>query len=104
MSGISMKSSPFEIRKRIWVAGLKPTNATTDITNYVMLAVGQPVYAFDADKVNGTITVRLAKDSEKIKLLNGKQLTLSSSDLVTCDDEGLISLAMMLFLSYSSYR
>lgn len=93
VSGISMKSSPFEIRKRIWVAGLKPTNATTDITNYVMLAVGQPVYAFDADKVNGTITVRLAKDSEKIKLLNGKQLTLSSSDLVTCDDEGLISLA-----------
>ena len=96
LSGINMKSSPFEIKKRIWSAGLKPTNAVIDITNYVMLAVGQPVYAFDADKVNGAIIIRCAKDSEKIKLSDGKQLSLSSSDLVTCDNDGLISLAGIL--------
>lgn len=93
IEGVTLKPSPFEIKKRIWCAGLKPANAILDITNYVMLAVGQPAYAFDAENVSGTITVRCAKNSEKIVLTGEKELSLSENDLVVADDNGPISLA-----------
>jgi len=91
--GLNVKPAPFEIQTRIWSVGMRPANAIVDITNYVMLAVGQPTHAFDADRIEGHITVRRAFDAEKLLLLNGKELTLSSEDLVIADDEGAVALA-----------
>jgi len=93
IEGLSIKPSPFEIQSRIWRVGMRPINAIVDITNYVMLATGQPTHAFDSDNIKGHITVRRAGNSEKLLLLNGKELSLSSDDLVIADEEGPVALA-----------
>ena len=93
IEGISIKKAPFEMQSRIWRVGMRPINAIVDITNYVMLATGQPTHAFDADNVKGHITVRRALDKEKLILLNSKELLLSKDDLVIADNENSIGLA-----------
>ncbi|MDR1509032.1 MAG: phenylalanine--tRNA ligase subunit beta [Synergistaceae bacterium] len=93
IEGLSVKPSPFEIQSRIWRVGMRPINAIVDITNYVMLAVGQPTHAFDSDNIEGRITVRRARGYEKLLLLNGRELVLSPDDLVIADDEGSVGLA-----------
>ncbi len=93
MEGVSVKPSPFKMQSRIWRVGMRPINALVDITNYVMLATGQPTHAFDADNISGGITVRPAKQDEKLLLLNGKDLTLKTDDLVIADSEGAVALA-----------
>ncbi|MCL2717968.1 MAG: phenylalanine--tRNA ligase subunit beta [Lachnospiraceae bacterium] len=93
MEGFSVKPAPFAMQSRIWRVGMKPINAIVDITNYVMLATGQPTHAFDADNISGHINVRRAKENEKLLLLNDKELSLHPEDLVICDDEGAVALA-----------
>ncbi|MDR3076364.1 MAG: phenylalanine--tRNA ligase subunit beta [Synergistaceae bacterium] len=93
IEGLSVKPSPFEIQSRIWRVGMRPINAIVDITNYVMLATGQPTHAFDSDNIEGHITVRRAGGGEKLLLLNGRELTLSAEDLVIADEEGPVGLA-----------
>jgi phenylalanyl-tRNA synthetase beta chain len=93
IEGLSVKPSPFEIQSRIWRVGMRPINAIVDVTNYVMLAVGQPTHAFDEGNIAGHITVRRARESEKLLLLNGKELGLSPEDLVIADDEAAVGLA-----------
>jgi phenylalanyl-tRNA synthetase beta chain len=93
IEGLSIKPSPFKIQSRIWRVGMRPINAIVDITNYVMLATGQPTHAFDSDNIKGHITVRRARDAEKILLLNGRELSLSPDDLVIADEESSIGLA-----------
>jgi len=93
LEGLSVKAAPFWIQSRIWSVGMRPINAIVDVTNYVMLATGQPTHAFDADIIKGNITIRRAAEGEKLLLLNGKELTLSTEDLVIADEEGAIALA-----------
>ena len=93
IEGLAVKPSPFEIQARLWSVGLRPINAIVDITNYVMLATGQPTHAFDSDKIAGHITVRRARDGEKLLLLDDKELTLCTEDLVIADNEGSVGLA-----------
>ncbi|MCL1983246.1 MAG: phenylalanine--tRNA ligase subunit beta [Clostridiales bacterium] len=93
IEGLSAKPSPFEMQSRIWRVGMRPINALVDVTNYVMLATGQPTHAFDADNIAGRITVRRAGEAEKLLLLNDKELLLSSDDLVIADDECAVGLA-----------
>jgi phenylalanyl-tRNA synthetase beta chain len=93
IEGLSIKPSPFDVQSRIWRVGMRPINAIVDITNYVMLAVGQPTHAFDSDNIKGHINVRRAFGEEKLLLLNGRELTLSKDDLVIADDEGSVGLA-----------
>ncbi|MCL2048415.1 MAG: phenylalanine--tRNA ligase subunit beta [Defluviitaleaceae bacterium] len=93
IEGLSVKPSPFEIQTMLWRVGLRPINAIVDITNYVMLATGQPTHAFDAQQISGHITVRTARDGEKLLLLDDKELTLCAEDLVIADDEGAVGLA-----------
>ena len=73
--------------------GMRPINALVDISNYVMLATGQPTHMFDADHIADHITVRRAAEGEKLSLLNGKQLTLTPDDLVIADAAGAVALA-----------
>ncbi|MDR0920636.1 MAG: phenylalanine--tRNA ligase subunit beta, partial [Oscillospiraceae bacterium] len=93
MEGLSVKPAPYEMQVRIWSVGLRPINALVDITNYVMLATGQPTHAFDADNISGHITVRRAQENEKLLLLNGKELALNTDDLVIADNESAVGLA-----------
>jgi len=93
MSGVNVKPSPYRMQSRIWKVGMRPINALVDITNYVMLATGNPTHAFDADNISGHITVRRAQDGEALDLLNGKHLELCSDDLVIADSEEAVALA-----------
>ena len=72
---------------------MRPINALVDITNYVMLATGNPTHAFDADNISEHIVVRRAEENEKLLLLNDKELELCEDDLVITDSEGAVALA-----------
>ncbi len=93
MEGLSVKPAPFFMRARLWKVGLRPINALVDITNYVMMAVGQPTHAFDADMIENGIRVRRAGAGETLSLLNGKELSLAADDLVIADDKEAVALA-----------
>ncbi len=74
-------------------SGLRTHNFLVDVTNYVLMELGQPLHAFDADTIKGAIQVRLAKPQESITLLNEQTLTLVGDELVIADDEGILALA-----------
>lgn len=76
------------IQKRLRSVGLRPINSFVDITNYVLIEIGQPMHAFDADKLaGGKIVVRRAADGEKIVALDNKEYTLDNTMLAICDSE-----------------
>ena len=93
VEGLSVKPSPFEMQSRIWRVGMRPINALVDVTNYVMLATGQPTHVFDSNHIIDHIEVRRANEGEKLQLLNDKDLELSTDDLVIADAEGAVALA-----------
>ncbi len=93
VEGLGVKPSPFKMQTRIWRVGMRPINALVDITNYVMLATGQPTHVFDSNHIINHIEVRRAEQDEKLILLNDKELALSSDDLVIADAEGAVALA-----------
>ena len=93
IENLSVKASPYQMQNRIWKVGMRPINALVDITNYVMLATGQPTHAFDADHIKGNIVVRRASEKEELLLLNDKKLALTTDDLVIADTESAVGLA-----------
>lgn len=93
IENVCVKPAPYWMQVRIWKTGMRPINALVDITNYVMLATGQPSHAYDSDHIAGHIIVRRAKASETLTLLNGKELPLSTDDLTIADDAGIVGLA-----------
>ena len=93
IEGVYVKPSDFKMQSRIWRVGMRPINALVDVTNYVMLALGQPTHAFDADHIIDKIVVRRANAGEKLQLLNDKELSLAADDLVIADAEGAVALA-----------
>lgn len=74
-------------------SGIRSIGPTVDATNYVLMELGQPMHAFDLDKLNGDITVRLGRKGEELTLLDGKEITLDDSLLAICDDKGPVALA-----------
>ena len=93
MENVGVKPSPFDMQVRLWKVGQRPINALVDVTNYVMMATGQPTHMFDSDNISKGIIVRTADKDEKLLLLNGKELTLSPDDLVISDNDGAVALA-----------
>lgn len=86
-------ASPKWLTELLGAIGQRSISPIVDITNYVMYDIGQPLHAFDADKIKGSLVVRPAKDGEKIVLLDGRELTLTESDNVIADDEGPLVVA-----------
>lgn len=85
--------TPWPIRRRLMLAGIRSISLAVDVTNYVMLETGQPLHAFDTSSLRGNITVRRAKQGERLVTLDDVERTLDPDDLVVCDESGPISLA-----------
>ena len=86
-------TSPVWLTERLRRCGLRAISPVVDITNYVMLELGQPLHAYDAAKISGTIRPRLSKSGESLTLLDEKTVTLNDGTMVITDDSGVIGLA-----------
>ncbi len=94
VSGIDANAAvPGWMTNRLKLAGMRSISIAVDITNYVMLELGQPIHAYDADKLKGGITVRRALPGETLRTLDEKVRELHVEDLLICDDSGPIGLA-----------
>ena len=86
-------STPLWMAERLRRSGLRSINPLVDVTNYVLLELGQPMHAFDLSKLNGTITVRRGRADERMALLNEQVIELDNQSLVVADDNGPVALA-----------
>jgi phenylalanyl-tRNA synthetase beta chain len=94
VTGLSPEArSPIWLQRRIQKVGMRPISLAVDVTNYVMMELGQPLHAYDRNLVQGTIGVRRAEPGEKLTTLDGVERTLDAEDLVITDDRGPIGLA-----------
>jgi phenylalanyl-tRNA synthetase beta chain len=97
ISGVKIEASPGWMQQRLKAIGLQPINNVVDITNYVMHSLGQPMHAFDADKISDQkIIVRNAKKDEKFTTLDGIERSLDVEDLMICDNNGPMCIAGIL--------
>ncbi len=93
MKNVEIKDSPAWLKNKLESCGVRSINNIVDITNYVMLTLGQPMHAFNADKLNGKIVVRNAKKGEKILALDDETYELNENDLVIADEKKAIAIA-----------
>ena len=91
--GVQNVPSPKWLQGRLTAVGLRPISALVDITNYIMLDLGRPLHAYDADKISGNIFIRLAETGEKYLALDGKEYSFSEDMIVIGDDNGVDDLA-----------
>ncbi|MCL1623873.1 phenylalanine--tRNA ligase subunit beta [Moraxella sp. Tifton1] len=85
--------TPKWLSDHLVASGVRTHNFLVDVTNFVLLELGQPLHAFDAKKIVGDVVVRLANQGEQVELLNGQTITLTGDELVIADDVGVLALA-----------
>src|SRR5690606_2057103 len=85
--------TPEWMARRVQAAGMRPISLAVDVTNYVMLELGQPIHGFDRAKLSGPIRVRRARAGERLRTLDGVDRELSDEDILITDDTGPIGLA-----------
>ena len=85
--------TPRWMSRRIQLAGMRPISLAVDVTNYVMLELGQPIHGYDRDRLRGPIVVRRAQPGETLRTLDGQDRRLAAGDLLITDDSGPIGLA-----------
>ncbi len=97
---VEIKPSPYQIQRRLKLAGMRPINSIVDATNYAMLELGEPLHAFDYDVLKGRagkkkikIITRSAKDGERLTTLDNVERTLTSMNVLVCDEKGPLSMA-----------
>jgi phenylalanyl-tRNA synthetase beta chain len=97
---VEIKPSPYQIQRRLRLAGIRPINNIVDATNYAMLDIGEPLHAFDYDRLkeragskNVKIITRSAREGEKLTTLDGNVRKLTSTNVLVCDEKGPVSLA-----------
>ena len=93
VKNVVIKESPQFIKSRLIASGIRPINNVVDISNYVMLETGQPLHFYDAEKLNGMIEVRMAKNGEKLTTLDGIERNLHDENIVISDGKQAIGLA-----------
>ena len=90
---VKIEPSPQWLQNYLMLAGMRPINNIVDITNFVMLETGQPLHAYDLDKLNGPITIREADEGEIVKTIDGTDRKLDDSMLIIADKSGPIGIA-----------
>ena len=97
---VEIRPSPYQVQRRLKLAGMRPINCIVDATNYAMLELGEPLHAFDYDVLKERagnkpvrISTRPAKEGEKLTTLDGVERTLTSINVLVCDDKGPLSIA-----------
>ncbi|MCB0442719.1 MAG: phenylalanine--tRNA ligase subunit beta, partial [Flavobacterium sp.] len=93
ISGITVKPSPDWLQNRLKAIGLSPKNNIVDATNYVLHELGQPLHAFDANKINGKIIIKTVENGTKFKTLDDVERILHEEDLMICDEKGPLCIA-----------
>lgn len=93
ISGVTVKPSPDWLQDRLKVIGIRPINNIVDITNFVLHDLGQPLHAFDADQIKGSVIVKKCEEGTPFVTLDGVERKLSSEDLMICDQEGPLTIA-----------
>ncbi|MDD4363396.1 MAG: phenylalanine--tRNA ligase subunit beta [Atribacterota bacterium] len=97
ITNIKIKESPFWLRWRLFLLGIRPINNVVDVTNYIMMETGQPLHAFDLDYIDGRqIIIRRANQNEKFTTLDGVERILTKENLVIADKEKAIALAGLM--------
>lgn len=92
--GVELKNSPYWMRYRLFVSGVRSINNVVDVSNYVLLEMGQPLHTFDYDRLNGNqIVVRRAEEGETFTTLDGQTRTLNREILMICDADRAVALA-----------
>ena len=90
--GVRNGPSPKWMQQRLLAIGLRPINALVDVTNYMTFDQGRPLHVFDAAKVTGNLTVRRAKEGEKVLALDTREYTLSPANVIIADEDGIESI------------
>jgi phenylalanyl-tRNA synthetase beta chain len=97
---VEIRPSPYQVQRRLRLAGIRPINNIVDATNYAMLDQGEPLHAFDYDVLKSRaggkkvkIITRAAEDGEKLTTLDGNERTLTSTNVLVCDEKGSLSIA-----------
>ncbi len=85
--------SPLWLQERLRRSGVRSIDPVVDVTNLMLLELGHPMHAFDADKLEGTVSARMARDGEKLTLLDGKEVELEPSTLLIADDAQALAMA-----------
>ncbi len=85
--------TPLWMQEKLRRSGVRSLGPVVDVTNYVMLELGQPMHAFDLDKLEGGVTVRFANEAETLTLLDGQEITVNDNSLVIADDSSALALA-----------
>lgn len=93
VEGVKIKESPAFIKNRLIASGIRPINNVVDISNYVMLELGQPLHFYDADRLGNKMVVRMAEEGEKLTTLDNIERTLSKDDIVIADKTHGVGLA-----------
>jgi phenylalanyl-tRNA synthetase beta chain len=93
IENVKVGPSPDWLQAKIESVGIRSINNVVDVSNFVMLELGQPTHAFDADKLSGPINVRVAREGEKFLALDGKTYALTPKNLVIADDERAVGIA-----------
>ena len=93
VENVTIKESPAFIKNRLIASGIRPINNVVDISNYVMLEVGQPLHFYDADRLGNKLIVRMAENGEKLTTLDEIERTLDENDIVIATEQSAIGLA-----------
>ncbi len=93
IEGVRLGESPEWMRRQLLAAGQRPVNGVVDVLNWIMLDIGQPMHAFDADRLDGGLKVRAAAAGERFTALDGREIALDDGDLVIADGAGVAALA-----------
>ena len=87
------QTSPLWLQEKLRRCDIRSIDPVVDVTNYILLEMGQPMHAYDLDKVNGSIIVRMASQGENLTLLDGQKVELNNETLVIADNEGVLGMA-----------
>ncbi|WP_313960769.1 phenylalanine--tRNA ligase subunit beta [uncultured Parvimonas sp.] len=101
VKNVKIEESDRKIQNYLLNSGIKPVNNIVDLTNFLMLELGQPLHAFDLDKLEGNISIRNAFEGEKVVTLDDVERILSSEDMLICDDVKPIAIAGVMGLKNS---